>query len=302
MIPTFPDFKSLELADFKEVSEKTKKYPPYSDFNFVSLWSWNTHNKISLSSLNGNLVICFTDYITGEPFLSFLGHRKVGDTVKKLLQYSENRGIKGGLKLVPGHAIKKVSLKKYNILEDIDHNDYIIASKTFSNYDTKKTRTKKNSVNQFLKKFSPTVSELNIQNEKTKKELFTLFKKWSKKKDLMDIQNEMVALKRCVNEIHENKLLLLGLYVKKKLVGFTITELQDKGYACIHFCKADTTVSQGVYAYLLMENAIYLQAKGKKLINIEQDLGIGTLRQWKSSHDVHSFLKKYKITYNIPVK
>lgn len=35
MLPEFPKMKSIELSDREDVEKITKKYPPYSDFNFV---------------------------------------------------------------------------------------------------------------------------------------------------------------------------------------------------------------------------------------------------------------------------
>ena len=93
MIPEFPQFKNLELTDKKEVEKITGKYPPYSDFNFVSMWSWDIKGEMRLSILNGNLVVRFTDYITGNPFYSFLGNNEVNDTVEKLLELSKKEGL-----------------------------------------------------------------------------------------------------------------------------------------------------------------------------------------------------------------
>lgn len=73
MIPEFPKFKHIELIDKEEIEQITHKYPPYSDFNFVSMWSWDIKGEIRISKLNNNLVVRFTDYLSGNPFFSFLG-------------------------------------------------------------------------------------------------------------------------------------------------------------------------------------------------------------------------------------
>lgn len=86
MIPEFPEFKKLELSDKKDIEQFTSKFPPYSDFNFVSMWSWDIKGEMRVSQLNDNLVVRFTDYLTGEPFYSFLGNNKVNDTAEKLLE------------------------------------------------------------------------------------------------------------------------------------------------------------------------------------------------------------------------
>src|SRR4051812_16029246 len=101
MIPKFPDFKRLEISDRADVEAITKQFPPSSDFNFTSMWCWDTHGEIRLSQLNGNLIVKFTDYLTGEPFFSFVGTNKVNETAEKLLELSKKEALVQKLKLVP---------------------------------------------------------------------------------------------------------------------------------------------------------------------------------------------------------
>ena len=134
MIPEFPEFKKLELSDKEDVEVFTKKFPPYSDFNFVSMWSWDIKGEMRLSQLNNNLVVRFTDYLTGDPFFSFLGDNEVNDTIKKLLEFSKSEGLRIKLKLIPECSIKNADITKYNIKEDEDNSDYIYNVQLISEY------------------------------------------------------------------------------------------------------------------------------------------------------------------------
>src|SRR3990167_9981485 len=109
MIPEFPHFKKLELADKKDVEKFTQKYPPYSDFNFVSMWSWDIKGEMRLSTLNNNLVVRFTDYLTGEPFYSFLGDNKVNETAEKLLDFTLEEEIKPKLHLIADETAERMA-------------------------------------------------------------------------------------------------------------------------------------------------------------------------------------------------
>ncbi len=80
MIPVFPNFKKLELSDKKEVEKFTSEFPPYSDFNFISMWIWDIADNMMISQLNKNLVVVFNDYLSGKPFISFLGKNKISET------------------------------------------------------------------------------------------------------------------------------------------------------------------------------------------------------------------------------
>src|SRR3989344_4278099 len=111
-LPEFPKFKNLELSDKEAIEKITHKFPPYSDFNFVSMWSWDVKGEMRVSTLHGNLVVRFTDYLTGQPFYSFLGDSKVNETAEALLQLSKEEGLKAELKLVPEDSIKKLDAEK----------------------------------------------------------------------------------------------------------------------------------------------------------------------------------------------
>lgn len=71
MIPTFPEFKPIEITDKEEVENFTKNYPPYSDFNFISLFCWDVDGKRRLSWLNGNWVCLILSKIWGTAYPSF---------------------------------------------------------------------------------------------------------------------------------------------------------------------------------------------------------------------------------------
>ena len=81
----FPKFKSIELSDKQEVEKITFRFPPYSDFNFSNLLAWDLKREMGFSILNNNLVVKFTDYVNGQPFLSFLGDNMVNETARELI-------------------------------------------------------------------------------------------------------------------------------------------------------------------------------------------------------------------------
>lgn len=300
MIPAFPKFKKLELSDKEEIENFTKNFPPYSDFNFVSMWAWDIKGEMLISKLNDNLVVRFTDYLTGEPFYSFLGLNMVNETANELLEKSKVENIKCLIKLIPENMVQGFDEKVFKITEDIDHHDYIIPLEIFSKYDTNKTKDRKKSVIKFENEFGPTHKQIDLNESNVKKSVFRLFDKWSKEKaGNDDIINELSALKRYVDTKHGNKHLSIGVFVGDELVGFCFSEVHDDDYCTIHFCKAEKSLSSGLYSYILQQNALSLIDIGKKQINLEQDLGIPNMRAWKQSHGAHTFLKKYNIEYNI---
>ena len=129
MLPTFPNCKKISLEDKKNVETYLSNFPPYSDFNFLSMWSYNTQNDVEIATLHNNLVVRLRDYITQEPFYYFLGNNNVSESIEILLAHSEKEHLMPKLKLVPEESIRKDlgKLDKYNITQDRDHFDYILS-------------------------------------------------------------------------------------------------------------------------------------------------------------------------------
>ena len=127
VLPQFPDFKKLEWTDRHSVEQFTKEFPPYSDFNFVSLWSWNTKDKMMLSQLNGNLVVLFYDYITDTPFLSFIGRNKLSETAHSLIEYSTHHFQEPSLKLIPEIVATQLCSEHFAVEPDENSHDYILS-------------------------------------------------------------------------------------------------------------------------------------------------------------------------------
>lgn len=247
MIPQFPEWKSLELNDKEEVEKITSKYPPYSDFNFVSMWSWDIKDDMRISQLNGNLVVRFTDYLNGQPFFSFLGDNMVNETAEALLEFSKKEGMGAELKLVPECATKGIDTSKFEVKEDMDHFDYIILLSILKEYNTSHTRSRKKAVKSLLNKFKPEVKLFDlseIDNQKAVLRLVTERPKFDKNV----IENELLAISRFITGHKEVSVLPIGVFVDSEMVGFIFSEVLNEKFAVSHFWKADIKVSQHLYS------------------------------------------------------
>src|SRR4051794_34796057 len=125
-IPIFPRFKRLDIGDQFEIERWVRQFQPYSDFNFVSLYSWNTTDEIEVSLLNDNLVVLFSDYSTAERFFSFMGTNLADETADILLNEAKRRGTCESLKLLPRETAMAISPRPgYVVKESQDNCDYI---------------------------------------------------------------------------------------------------------------------------------------------------------------------------------
>src|SRR5579872_6060880 len=99
--PLYPQFDILDLSSKTLIEDYVRPFEPYSDYNFTSLWAYNISNTVSYSFLYDNLIIKFSDYISSEPFYSFLGTNHITETINQLLAKSTNEHLDEKLKLIP---------------------------------------------------------------------------------------------------------------------------------------------------------------------------------------------------------
>lgn len=299
VIPQFPNFKKITLDDRKVIEEHHKKYPPYSDFNFVSMWCYNTEGKMLISYLNDNLIVKFQDYITSKSFYSFHGTNQITNTISALLRSGSSK-TKPKLKLIPQSSVPNGILSDNLIVEeDLDNHDYILSIRQLKFLKGKKYRGKKNFVNRFTRKYSFKEVNMDLNDKSVQKDINNLFHLWRGNSNLSldDVKNELVAVNRIFELSNDHKSLhAIGIYVDNSLIGFTINEVVHDKFAILHFEKADIAY-EGIYAYLMFATANHLAQFGCKYINYEQDLGIPGLRKAKRSFFPTSMLKKY-IIYN----
>lgn len=299
MIPNFSKFKRLTLEDQEDIKNYTKIFPPYSDYNFVSLYSYNTREFIEISSLNNNLVIKFQDYITNKPFYSFLGKNNLDGTISELLNLSVKNNLKPSLKLIPEINIlnNKKLPEKYSILEDPDNFDYILSVDEIRSLQGNKYRGKRNFVNRFVKTYGEKeIKLLDLTDKKTQGQIEDLFLLWEKTKGQTrdETETEFTATKRLLSSASYFDLIPIGIYHNDKLIAFSIDEILHDNFSIIHFEKADINYI-GIFQYLKRATAKHISELGGKYINYEQDLGIEGLRQAKQSWNPVNYLKKYII-------
>ncbi len=300
MIPIFPVSKKLELTDKEELESYTKGFAPYSDYNFVSMFSYNTQNSIELSYLNDNLVVLFEDYITGEPVYTFLGTNNLEDTTRQLFKSADLKNIIKLLKLIPegnfGNGEK--SIQGFEVTEDPDNFDYILSLEKISNLVGGEFQDKRNLRNRFHRE-NPDAEfrSLSLSDENIHKEIVQVFDVWAenKHKPIEETNHEKIAIQRLLTASPSFNLITIGIYDKNKLISFAISEKLDNQFSISHFAKANIkykgifeATNNALAKKLLETNCIYL--------NYEQDIGIENLKKSKELWRPVDYLKKYIIS------
>ncbi len=294
---TFPLFEKLSINHKQLIEKITRKFPPYSDFNFLSLWSWNINSATEISFINDNLIIKLSDYITNETIYSFLGNGGY-PVACALFEFLKNRGENEIIKLVPEEVVKDNDIQnQFLVTEDRDNFDYILSTEQISLMVGKKLHQKRKKLNKFTENYNPKVIIKNIKEKNIELELLNFFNIWGKEqyKSTEKIENELNALLRLLNNPEFfGEIPIICVYENGNLIGFSIFELLDNHYAVGSFQKANIKY-EGIYEFINQQLAFYALKNGYKYINIEQDLGIPGLRNAKQNYNP-TFLKKYTIS------
>ena len=294
MIPEFPDFKKLELSDKQDIEGFTRKFPPYSDFNFANIWAWDTQHKMRVSQLNGNLAVLFNCYVSGKHFYSFIGENKISETASELIAFSKKSLSENEIRLIP-EEIANALPPEFTVAPDRDSHDYIYSVAHLANMNNWANTTGRG-IRQFVKSHPGHIVKQSSIKEIPKDEYARVFKRWATNKKIEDHfeLNEYKAFERFM-QVDDKNIEVISMYVNDTLAGFTSYEILPNHHAISHFIKADTGCHRGINDALSWEEAKQLAARGIKHCNWEQDLGIPGLRSSKERYSPSHFMKKFVV-------
>jgi len=330
MIPSWPYFKKLTLDDRATIKSLTASFPPYSDFNFVSLWTYNVQDEVEWSILNDNLVVKFQSYTGDDFFYSFLGTSRRIETVKTLLARSKELGLSDKLSLIPETSICQsepaptgaggtafnprfvgatrgspefaggsrpapTGFEEFSISEDRDNFDYIFDTEAISSLAGSKFGKERNLVRLFQKTVANyQVKLVDISQIDNVNAVTQLFRTWEKSRGKSE-EHEFTAIARLLRDSKNFEgLISLGIYINGQLEAWGVSEIVGNGYAMAHYRKANANFP-GIFTVLEQEMAKELVKQNVKYLNFEQDLGIPGLRHSKEGWRPVAFLKKYTI-------
>lgn len=300
VIPTFPEFRAIDISDRASIESHTHQYPPYSDFNFTSLWAWDTSGKRMISELNGNLVVLFTDYETQELFFSFLGVNEPEHTARELIEYAKTSGMSPILRLVPEESIVGMRKSVLVVKEDKNNFDYLYEIPKLATLRGSKFKGKRQIAARFERKYPNARFEIGDLSDMTiQKYIVSVLRSWGEKKKSenkkYELKYEEAAIKRLLKASDGHEIIISGVFLDDSMIGFSIDEILPNQYCIEHFSKAHN-VHTGVYDFLNLKVAQHLEANNVSLWNWEQDLGIESLHRSKLSYRPVKFLKKYTIS------
>lgn len=296
-IPIFPTFKPLAFADQFAVENWARQFLPFADFNFISLWCWNTDNNIEVAWLNDNLVVKFKDYTSPAQFYSFLGTNDVAATALTLCETARDAGLDPRLRLIPETTVSAApELGDWlQVALDRGQFDYVVSTAEWASLAGGKFRKRRNAVHHLERTHAPECRPIDAGSTEIQRQIEDVFGRWTVQCDCAGDEGTIIqatALRRFFSLDRPGDLLCYGVYVDGELRAYSINEPLTGGYAMGHFWRADRTIF-GLYPYLLRETCRALLAAGCRYLNTMQDLGHPGLANAKGLDRPHHFLQKY---------
>ena len=298
MIPQLPFARELRLSDHQDVEAITSNHPPYCDFNFISLWSWDIDASVRVCLHHGNLVFRFPDYLSRTPFYMLLGRHRLDDAIHDVMELAAREGIEPRLQLIPECVAASLNRIAFVSEPNPDHRDYIIDVQDLAACQGRKWHRQRNFIHRFEREHpSGKFVQLDLSSSQIRSRILDVFECWCEQKcgePSENIEHEQAALQRCL-EAFASRLVAGGVYVRDKLVAFSLTEEVRNSYAIDHFEKSDRWSHSGVLQFLQWQVARLLRDRGVRYLNLEQDLGLPGLRRGKQALHPIAYLQKYEI-------
>ena len=233
-------------------------------------------------------------------FLPFCKEEKLSYYLSKLKSYvNETLNDKLRLYLVEEKYLESLDLREeeYNIVTNVDWEDYVYDYEKLAKLSGKKYHKKKNHVNAFLKQYEGRYEYATLTIEH-KQEIEEFLIGWYENKvsedAYMRLDNEAEGLKRVLNHLSQIKPIMAGIYIDGVLQAFTMGSYnKDQQMAMIHIEKANDKI-RGLYPFINQQFLLH-EMEGCKYVNREDDMGLLSLRKAKESYHPIEKVKKYMV-------
>lgn len=300
-LPHFPEFVQISTVSEEELRGSLETIPPYYDYLFSSLWSWNIDNSYRVSVLDKNLVFIMRDPKTKAFFYNLIGTNNINSNIEKIFSYLESNKLEPVLSLVPAETAELITDSNYTLQEDRDDFDYIYKVADLAKLDGNEYRSKRRQVNQFYKLLPDSEAKISTLSPELKVEILSFISNENRKRSRLGYipfaEYEMAVLERFFLLRENQDIVATLMYDKTRMIGCSIDELYDENWAVSHFVKVDSDYKCVIDA--LNKNAAqFLELRGVKYWNWADDIGLEGLRKAKLSYKPVAFFKKYSVLKN----
>ncbi|HEY4963802.1 MAG TPA: phosphatidylglycerol lysyltransferase domain-containing protein [Candidatus Saccharimonadales bacterium] len=297
-------FKTLEFSDINTITNFVRDLEFYSDFNFLSLFSWSLHSQTSFAIDEDCIYISMPDYITQGLTYCFFPKSNHVNALLKFCDWLKNESIPTKFELIPEEVKDKLleshipDYIKLTIDEDRDSFDYVLDPGKISKSIGSEYSDFRYKIKNFNKIYGARI-RLHSLDPNSQNDIFScidLARKWADRGiENIYYEDEIDAFSRFLYAIKNTRdLVTITIYDGDKLIAFVACEILNKERAIGHFLKYDREY-KNIYYFMVYKMCEVLHAQDIKELNIEQDMGLIGLRQAKEHLRPARFLKKYSL-------
>lgn len=293
----FPNFKNIDWEDKNVFNSFTKSHSVFSDFNFISAYTWDINRSHRYSILNDNLILIINDYDTQTPHATMLGSNMVDDSLRRLHEYNKLQLGNHAIKLVPEATIRNIQNPNIFFIEEDKNNfDYVYRLKDHINYTGRRYKNKRQAANKCRRNYLIQFTTLTKIDTDTTLQLSTFMDQWASERcnsNNPSENHELDALRRVFHIFNQHDELFLTLaYFGKKLIGFSFDELTHQNTLLSHYCKTIHSY-YGLTELMNQYIANTFTVNGVRYWNWEQDQGVPELSKMKLGYRPVHYQKKY---------
>jgi uncharacterized protein len=298
MIPTFPEFKSIEIGDKDYIKNRMWDYQPEtSELNFTNLFIWRKHYGFQWSVYGDWLLVIGANSGNGVAALPPIGPPSRVDVTRTLLQWIKEKG---------GATEPRIDRSDQRLVSELepvgdfefeparDHFDYVYRTKDLIELSGKNYRAKRNHLNYLFRTYRITYEPMEESSIEACLAIADAWCEARRCKEDLNLVSEWGATREAL--IHFKALGMDGgvIILNGKIEAFTLGEFLNTDTAVVHIEKANMDI-RGLYAVV---NQQFCEKRWGDIpsINREQDLGEPGLRKAKLSYNPHRLVDKFRIT------
>lgn len=259
-----------------------------------------------VTTLNGNLVLRQHNALAHRTFYSFCGMRRVDETAETLLRVAAEEGITPGLRLIPDNEAIALAQCGFSVAPDRDSFDYVFDTQRIAELQGNAFQTKRTQANRFARLHPHVFKALDLTDRHIQRAMLELREHESMRNGVVlktttsqlwtnGADADWPALECMLSMAQHFKLVAIGLFVKERLIAFSIAELGSDGLAFLHFLKSNWSEFPGCTVVILRETARLLRAHGATRFNYGSDDGVSGIRTNKQRYKPLGFVQKFTV-------
>lgn len=293
MIATFPEFTPIADVTLGEFQQACKGFPPYSEFNHLSLRCYTPEAAVACYD-NALILHGFEK----QPSLTVLGYALEIEPLLALVDVAASLGCARKLSCVPAFSLHPDVRMAFAVTERRERFDYVLALDSMLNPESSQLRRKHKRALSYLETHLDVAFSSVVMAECTDTTAFLeVFMAWRlcKGGDADWLADEELVFRKCLTFAHSYPLIaVMARNEFGAVLGFTINELLPDGFYMGHF--GFTVPEQsGLSDLLELETAKVMTVQGCTRMNFQEDLGIEGLRNLKLSWQPQFLLHKYDL-------